>query len=102
MAVAFFEIAEPLDKSQATPPAVHEASVRSQVEKPAISADRQQRIDEFVSKFFKRFDKNDDTIVTKAETPFAFQKFSFYMFDHDGDKRLDRDEVSKAATNRIR
>ena len=102
MAVAFFEIAEPLDKSQATPSAVHNASVRSHVEQPAISAGRQQRIDEFVTKFFKRFDKNDDAVVTKSETPFAFQKFSFYMFDHDGDKRLDRDEVSKAATNRIR
>ncbi len=102
MAVAFFEIAEPLDKSQTTSQASNSLPNRSHIEEPAIPAGRQQRIDEFVAKFFKRFDKNNDAIVTKSETPFAFQKFSFYMFDFDGDKRLDRDEVSKAATNRIR
>lgn len=98
MAVAFFEVAEPIKKPQ---PTLQDSKVDVDVHPPAISADRQKRIDEFVDKFFARFDKNEDGLVSKVETSFAFQKFSFHLFNADNDDLLSRDEITDAAKSRI-
>jgi hypothetical protein len=98
MAVAFFEVAEPIKKSR--PDSQSHDPVVDALE-PAIVPERQTRIDDFVEKFFAKFDKNNDNQVSKSETTFAFQKFSFHLFNPDNDEILSRDEVIAAAESRI-
>ena len=95
MAVAFFEVAEP--RVVPSEPAV---TVPQRV--PGISPERKKKIDRFVNRFFKRFDEDQNGMVERAETPLGLRSFGFWQFDHNGDRRLTRDEVRLAAERRIR
>ena len=93
MAVAFFEIAVPRDRS---------GTAKS--EPPPDPAEEQQRnaeIERFVAKFFERFDANGDGQVTRSEVPVAIDRFGFGRFDDDGDDRLTREEIERAAGERF-
>jgi hypothetical protein len=94
MAVAFFEIAVPRNRSDETP-----------VEPTPDLADEQRRaaeIDRFVTQFFQKFDANGDGVVTRSEVPIAIDRFGFGRFDENGDDRLTREEIERAAGERGR
>ncbi|REK25582.1 MAG: alkyl hydroperoxide reductase [Planctomycetota bacterium] len=89
MAIAFFEIAEP-----------RSASNEKREEEPADAAARarrQEKIDDFVEQFFRRFDADEDGVVVEDEVPLTVQRFGFRQYDDDGDGRVTDNEIRKAA-----
>jgi hypothetical protein len=112
MAVAFFEVAEPRSGRAGGLPSLAPSPARTSagtatdrhaaaVESP-ISPERQTRIDDFLARFFELFDHNRDGRVHRTEVPIAVRDFGFGNFDANGDGWAERDEVTEAATARIR
>ena len=95
MSVAFFDIAYPRNK-----PRVY-VNQRKQPS-PQQVATRQQQIDKVVDQFFKSLDQDGDGVILKDETPDAFRRYGFWRIDRNGNKQLERDEVARAAAQRIR
>lgn len=94
MAVAFFEIAVPRQEHEISPSASNPDLVQEQR--------RQTEIEQFVTRFFKRFDANLDGQVDRSEVPVAIDRFAYGELDEDGDERLSRAEVEHAAGQRGR
>ena len=94
MAVAFFEIAVPRQEHETSPSASTPDLVQEQR--------RQSEIDQFVTRFFDRFDANRDGHVDRSEVPVAIDRFGYWELDEDGDERLSRAEVEHAAGQRSR
>jgi len=96
MAVAFLEVAEPLEPAPTTDkPVVADNSVS-----PESIAARESKIQTFVDDFFARLDVNGDGVVSRGELPIAVRG-TFYRFDHDRDDLATLDEVRAVAENRI-
>lgn len=94
MAIAFFEIAVPLQApEEAEPPRNKQRLVLPSGAEagPEVSAEK------FVTDFFARFDRNRDGIVEKLETPLAFRQYGFQRYDANKDGRLSREEIQSAA-----
>ncbi|WP_373651311.1 redoxin domain-containing protein [Schlesneria sp. DSM 10557] len=94
MAVTFFEVSEPRDSQQESEP---QASKRKLIVKSASEKVNTQSVEQFVTDFFKRFDKNQDGVVEKHETPLGFRRYAFYQYDSDADGKLSREEIRSAA-----
>ncbi len=96
MAVAFFDIAEPLE-------VVAEETQPSQSFVVAeVPASLQQRREDFVNQFFTRFDVDGDGKVRPGDVSQAFSAFGFWRFDNNSDRVLDRDELLEASRQHIR
>jgi peroxiredoxin len=91
MAIAFFDIAEPKGESRrklsrSTPDDIipSESEIAARVEK------LERRADEFI----RRFDANQDGVVTPEETPATFRLHGFHLIDRSPyDGQLSRNEV---------
>ena len=92
MAVAFFDIAHPLDQPRV---------VARPKEDPAAVALRNRRIQKDTDLFLSQLDRNGDGVVVPAETPDAFRKFGFRRMDQDGDGRLVRSEIEAEVARRF-
>lgn len=90
MAVAFFEVAEPRDALSEPEP---QRNKQKLVMKSGPEKGTQESPEAFVADFFKRFDKNQDGVVEKTETPIGFRTYAFRDFDANGDGKLSRDEI---------
>ncbi len=93
MAVAFLEVAEPLEPE--TTNATPETSQAS-----SMSPEREVRIQKFVDGFFADLDVNGDGVVTRNEAPIAVRN-SFSRFDHDSNDIATREELRQVAERRI-
>jgi len=105
MAVAFFEVARPRSESQGT-------SIASRAERrsgPASSSDKPQssastdmttKAEKFADDYLKKLDSNQDGWVAWEEAPRVVQDYSFSRLDHDGDKRITREELIEAMVQR--
>ena len=87
MAIAFFEVAEPLDKR----------SSDSADDTEKNSPERKEKIDKYVARVFKSLDANGDGVIYQKETPIVVRFFNFSNVDENHDKKLTRDEVRKIA-----
>jgi hypothetical protein len=94
MAVAFFEISVPRE----APESDNSKSSIEQAGKPGSRG----AIDQFVAGFFDRFDTNRDGQIARSELPVAIERFAYGELDQDGDERLSRAEVERAAAQRGR
>ncbi|WP_339749282.1 redoxin domain-containing protein [uncultured Rubinisphaera sp.] len=92
MAIAFFEVAYPLNDTGETKKAKPK---QEQAEDP----ERQKRVDAFVADFFKRFDQNEDGEIKREELPLSMRRFAFKKLDRDDDGRLDTEEVKTLANS---
>lgn len=93
MAVAFFEVAQP--RNQTSRRRIAETS-------PIIDpAERDRQIENIVSRFFARFDRDRDGIIVEHETPFTIRLFGYWEFDENNDGKLSRDEIEQAAMKRV-
>lgn len=88
MAVAFFEVAEPR---------VIKETRMEQSPAQKSDAERKAKIDAYITRFFTKLDANKDGVVEHGEAPIAVQRFSFHTFDSNGDRRITREEVKRAA-----
>jgi len=97
MAVAFFEVARPR-KPSATGEASNDAASKS----IAKANDDMPSIAQlaFADAYLKRFDTNNDSMVSFLEVPRIVQDYSFHRMDKDGDRLLTRDELIAAAKGR--
>ena len=88
MAVAFFEVSEPLEQPEAETVATTDSEAGDE---------RQRKIDAYVERVFKRLDANKDGTITESESPIVIRRFSRHDFDRDGDGETTRDEVRQLA-----
>jgi len=96
MAVAFLEVAEPLE-----PASPADAPVTAVITESTESiAARDANIQKFVDDFFAQLDANGDGVVARSEVPIAVRG-SFDSFDHDGDDLATRDELRTLAERKI-
>ena len=99
MAVAFFEVAEPRvkpDREATTPDDSH------QQRGDEVSPDVQARMSAEADRILARFDKNQDGLVGRYETPHVFRRYSFRDIDRDQDGQLTREEIEAAARWRVK
>ncbi len=84
MAVAFFEVSQPLDRQVEDKPAEISAAEQQQ---------KQQAAQKFAEDFLTRLDANRDGHVHFDETPLSIQRYSFHRFDANGDRKIERAEL---------
>ena len=101
MAVAFFEVAEPLDTSSMTEPlgaSSTEATNQATKSDPLV----EEQATKFVNSLFERFDSNQDRQLFRAEMPRAMRRFGFSFYDYNGDGKLAESELMSYARRRFR
>src|SRR5690606_890874 len=89
MAVAFFEVAEPIEPSM--------TSKEERRPTPADEAERQRKIEAYVSLVFKKLDADGDGEITESELSIVVRHWNRSDFDRDGDKVVTRSEVRELA-----
>lgn len=94
MAVAFFDVAIPRDgpKRKSNGPAK-----LTQEQITAVN----KKIDQYTDDFFAKMDVDKDGVITREETPVTFRRYGFHRIDHDGNGRIERDEVRSEAGERL-
>jgi hypothetical protein len=96
MAVAFLEVAEPLEPAiTKDSPVVADISLN-----PEDAAAREAKIRKFVDDFFAELDGNGDGVVARGEMPIAMRG-SISRFDHNDDDLATREEVRELAERKI-
>jgi hypothetical protein len=88
MAVAFFEVSEPLMRHKQP----QFARKRDQSD-----PDRERKIEAYIERAFKKMDRDGDGRIEKTETPIVVRQFSFREFDLDGDDIATREEIRQLA-----
>jgi peroxiredoxin len=97
MAVAFFEVARP--RKQSSIDEVPKDAAGKSIAKTNDDAPSPAQI-AFADAYLKRFDANQDSMVSFLEVPRIVQDYSFYRMDQDGDRLITRDELIAAAKGR--
>ncbi len=95
MAVAFFEVAQPIDSEDAAPSPADPPPK----EKVVVNNDK---VEAFVNDFFERFDADSNDELVRDELPRSIRRFGFWQYDLDSDGILTRDELRIAAAKRIK
>ena len=98
MAVAFFEIATPV-KSDAV--ALLNRRGRENATQEKISTSETSSVaSQWARDYIRRFDKNGDSRVARAETNELIRRYSFSTIDADGDGFLTSEELVKSFEER--
>ncbi|XZE21932.1 redoxin family protein [Pirellulaceae bacterium SH449] len=102
MAVVFLDVAteirsradSALDTAQTIPAAIFRGGLAvDQTEKKEPS----EKAVKFAEDFIKRFDRNGDGVVSRAEVSDIVRRYSFNQIDKNGDQLLTREELIEAA-----
>ncbi len=94
MAIAFFDVATPLNSS-------HSKKVsKSPAPMPVEIAARDELIQKRIAAFLTEMDTNDDGVIERDEAPTAFRRFGFSSMDRNGDTVIDRTEIERSAAER--
>ncbi|QEG41758.1 redoxin domain-containing protein [Roseimaritima ulvae] len=103
MSVVFLQVAKPRQPaarpSDAAARAERQAAVRAKAEAKAQATAEAQA---FARDFLRRFDHNQDALVSRSEVPTAFRIYEFWRTDRDDDGMLDARELESAAARRSR
>ncbi|GAA4457337.1 redoxin domain-containing protein [Novipirellula rosea] len=99
MAVTFVAVAKPLGP---------QANRRETADDPAKQKrlheqqkTNEQEATQFAERYIKRFDSDDDGVLTKHELPDSVRMFSFRSFDHDGDGQISHEEIRVESLSRL-
>ncbi len=96
MAVAFFEVSEPLVKSSAIggQPGQSPAS-----QTPAADANdaRQQNIEHYIADVLRELDQNADGVIRRRETSIVLRRWNFEFWDTNGDDSITVEELRTKA-----
>jgi hypothetical protein len=98
MAVVFLGVARPVDDPQ--PSRSLRADHQESAQQAAQQADHQRKAKEFATRYLKRFDANGDGGVSQNELPHSVRIFSYWRLDHNGDGRIDYEEIYQEALSR--
>lgn len=92
MAVAFFEVSQPLNR-QLEPLADVAAAHHQDEPEPTLESPAARK---YADDFLKALDRDGDGRVAHAEAPLSVKHYSFGFFDANRDKQIDRDELLRA------
>ncbi len=97
MAIAFFDVAIPRrsQKKSKNDSAAKKSS-------PAVAKKTNPKVEEFVSSFFDRFDRNRDDLIIKTELPLSIASWAYSDYESDGSEGLTRAEIRKEAEKRFK
>lgn len=98
MALTFANVAEPRNRNRPRP---SEPSAEEKLALEKAEQELQRRVDEFVDRYFDRFDTNKDGLVTMAELPRATRRYRHSNPDANADGAETRAEVAAAARVRF-
>lgn len=103
MAVAFFDVAVPRKKGDSKKEEItSKPSLDGSAGKDREIGPKSEKVAAFVDGYFKRFDKDSDGSIERAELPISTRSFSFSQFDLNGDQKLSRDELTQVANRRMK
>tara|TARA_R110002073_G_scaffold96661_5_gene223131 strand:+ start:6355 stop:8340 length:1986 start_codon:yes stop_codon:yes gene_type:complete len=99
MAVTFVAVAKPLgpqaNRRETADDAAKQKRLHEQQKK------NEQEATQFAERYIKRFDSDDDGVLTKHELPDSVRMFSFRSFDHDGDGQISYEEIRVESLSRL-
>lgn len=99
MAVTFVAVAKPLgpqaNRRETADDAAKQKRLHEQQKK------NEQEATQFAERYIKRFDSDDDGVLTKHELPDSVRMFSFRSFDHDGDGQISHEEIRVESLSRL-
>lgn len=101
MAVAFFNVERPR-KFATSPTAEEQQAILPDLPTIASLTDQQRnRLDQFVVKYFERFDRDKDGRIFASELP-RIKRGEANGFDHNGDGAVDSDELTGSIWRRFK
>ena len=108
MAVAFFDVQRPRQPAaveandrSAGAASLNDSSPAETAGVETLTESQRDRLDNFVDRYFDRFDANGDGAVTSDELP-LIKQYEPNSFDLNEDQRLSRDELTAGVWNRFR
>ena len=93
MALAFFEVARPLEPTEEAAPAQPAQPAGPAAPEESVASAR-------ADSFLARFDANGDGAVVRTEASRIVRDYSFSILDADADGRVTRDEAVRAMRGR--
>jgi AhpC/TSA family len=88
MAVAFFEVSEPLQSSDDS-----EAPPAEEAPDDAEDRKRERKVGQYIARVLQELDADGDGEVSSRETPIVVRRFQFGRFDADDDGVATREEI---------
>jgi len=98
MAVAFYDIAIPHQEKETKPPTENHVKPKGR----QLTEAQLAKVDEIADRYFERFDKNADKVITRSELPRSVRTWGFNAYDKDGNGELSREEVREQAKIRVK
>jgi len=99
MAVAFAIVSQPRETNQPDPPVLTGNQKRALENHEAFV---QQKINEFVDDYFKRFDANANGAISQSEFPRSIRDHGIWQIDGNRDRVVTREEVIQLAEQHFR
>lgn len=100
MAVTFVAVAKPLEPQANRRETTDDAAKQKRLDEQQKKSE--QEATQFAASYIKRFDSDDDGVLTKHELPDSVRMFSFGSFDHDGDGQISHEEIRVESLSRLR
>ena len=99
MAVAFLEVAKPLERTQNSERTAKSLSESKMNASNATNSNEDPRGTAFAEKLLARFDRNRDGKLSNEESPKIIRDYSFQQLDSNQDGLVTREEMIAAARN---
>jgi AhpC/TSA family len=97
MALGYFDVAIPVSKESTTRNRSNMLARRSRSGEKVAS---DNTVNDFVEDTLKRFDLNNDSVITRSETSNVFRDNGFWVIDRDRDGVITRAELEETARGR--
>ena len=100
MAVAFFDVERPRKSATTSPSNANQATSPDNLTIDSLNDKQRKRLDQFVDKYFERFDKDLDGQVVANELP-RIKKFEPNRYDQNKDGSISPEELANAIWHRF-
>ncbi len=101
MAVAFFDVERPRKHSTSSVAEVSQSILPDEPTIASLSEEQSKRLDQFVVKYFERFDGDKDGRIFASELP-RIKRHEAESFDFNGDGAIDFDELTGSIWRRFK
>jgi peroxiredoxin len=100
MAVAFFDVERPRKSATTSPSNANQSTSPDNLTIDSLNDKQRKRLDQFVDKYFERFDKDLDGQVVANELP-RIKKFEPNRYDQNKDGSISPEELANAIWHRF-